>query len=261
MATPASTPARRRIRWLWAIPALVLVALIGFVVWGLTPLRPNTAAMSALESRSDVTVTSTSDGWEFAPRGIEPTIALVLYSGGHVDERAYAPLAREIAGEGYLVVVPKIPLALALLDINAADKVRAAHPGIGTWVVGGHSLGGVAAASYAAGHLGNVRGLVLLASYPAGSTDLSKSNLVVLSAVGSLDAVVNRNSLTASYARLPADTEVFTIPGGNHGQFGSYGLQPGDREAGISPSEQWTITTEAIDNLLQRATTPRQESQ
>jgi hypothetical protein len=43
-----------------------------------------------------------------------------------------------------------------------------------------------------------------------------------------------------SRALLPADARFVAIEGGNHSQFGSYGLQAGDNEAAISPEEQWT---------------------
>jgi len=51
-------------------------------------------------------------------------------------------------------------------------------------------------------------------------------------------------------ALLPADTQYVVIDGGNHAQFGSYGFQPGDNEATISPEEQWTqISTATVEFL------------
>ena len=43
---------------------------------------------------------------------------------------------------------------------------------------------------------------------------------------------------------LPADAQFVVIEGGNHSQFGNYGLQPGDNEAtitaqSISRSKRW----------------------
>ena len=45
---------------------------------------------------------------------------------------------------------------------------------------------------------------------------------------------------------LPADTEWITIEGGNHAQFGDYGVQDGDGEATISAEMQWGYTTDAV---------------
>ena len=36
------------------------------------------------------------------------------------------------------------------------------------------------------------------------------------------------------------------IPGGNHAQFGSYGPQDGDGEAGLSPGEQRALTADEV---------------
>jgi hypothetical protein len=67
---------------------LLLAAVLGFVAWGLTPLGPTDLALQALESGKGVTVTQAAGGWAFSPSSTEPTAALVLYPGGHVDARS-----------------------------------------------------------------------------------------------------------------------------------------------------------------------------
>jgi dienelactone hydrolase len=248
---------RRALRWLWILPALLLAAAIGFVVWGLTPLGPTELALSALNTGGGVTVTEAAGGWAFSPSSSEPTAGLVLYPGGHVDARSYAPLAREIASRGYLVVVPKMPLSLAFFNVGAADAARETYPDIKTWAVGGHSLGGVAAAMYASSNPLLAQGLVLYASYPPAGTDLSASGLEAASITGTLDGVVNKQSLADSYPMLPADADVTPIVGGNHAQFGSYGPQPGDNPAAISPERQWELAADAAAGVLVRATSLR----
>ena len=245
---------KKALRWLWVIPALLLVAAGAFVVWGLTPLGPSPQALAALESGDGVTVSEGAGGWVFMPRGEEPTRGLVYYPGGHVDARSYAPPARELAKRGYLVVVPEMPLSLAFFNLDAADKVIEEYPGVRTWVMAGHSLGGVAAATYAAKHPDSVGGLVLYASYPAGGTDLSGAKLAVASRAGTLDGVVDRANLESSYALLPPDTDTAPIEGGNHAQFGSYGPQPGDNPAAISAEGQWRIAADTAEAVFKRAT-------
>ena len=49
-----------------------------------------------------------------------------------------------------------MPFNLAVFDIDAGDRVRAAHPEIDTWVVAGHSLGGSMAAQHVANRPGHV---------------------------------------------------------------------------------------------------------
>ena len=40
------------------------------------------------------------------------------------------------------------------------------------------------------------------------------------------------------------------IEGGNHAQFGDYGLQKGDGQAGISREEQQEITARLIEEMV-----------
>ncbi len=49
----------------------------------------------------------------------------------------------------------------------------------------------------------------------------------------------------ASRTLLPADTTWVVIEGGNHAQFGDYGIQPGDNVATISAAEQQTQIVDA----------------
>ena len=219
---------RRALQWLWLVPALLLVAVAAFVVWGLTPLGPSPSALAALSGDSQVTVSRSADGFEFAPNSAEPTAAVVFYPGGRVDARSYAILARDVAREGYLVIVPVMPLSLAVLSPNAADKAIASHPEITRWVIGGHSLGGSMAAQYAADHRGSISGLVLLASYPPNSVDLSDTSVRVASVLGTQDTVINRQNWQGTKRLLPTGTRYLELAGGNHAQFGSYGPQPGD---------------------------------
>ncbi len=223
-------------RWGWIIPLVLIVAVAGFVVWAQTTNPPMAEALDALQSDDAVTVTSAS--WlTFAPRQAAP-VGFIFYPGGRVDARAYATELHAIAARGYLGVITPMPLNLAVFNPNAAAGVIQAHPEIHCWAVGGHSLGGTMAAAYADSHRRAVKGLVLWASYPAGSSDLSTSGLPVLSIFGSKDALATGDRIDAARPLLPADTEYVAIQGGNHGQFGSYGAQPGDGTAEITRAEQ-----------------------
>lgn len=213
---------------LGVVAATVAIAAIWFVWWGLTPLGPAPTALGALESDAAVGVSKSDAGWVFAPTSGEATSGFVFYPGGHVDARSYAPYAHDVAAQGYLVVVPVMPLSLAVLSPNAASKAIEAYPAVRLWLLGGHSLGGVMAARYADKNSATVNGLVLLASYPAGSADISDSEIDVASLVGSQDTVVDMATWEKARSQLPPSAQVKTLEGGNHAQFGDYGLQPGD---------------------------------
>ena len=272
VSAAARPPTRRRwVRWLlWALAAVAAVAAIAagaFVYWGLTPQQATREALLASASGGGFTVEHTAQGWTFTPRGA-PThpawaTGLVLYPGGHVDPRAYAPLAREIALHGYLVVVPPMPLSLAFLDVDAASGAMAAHPEVGIWAVGGHSLGGTAACIYVDRHPRTVFGLVLLASYPASSTDLSQAEnpkgepLAAISIRGSNDRLATQAKIDRTRGLLPPGTIYMGLPGGNHAQFGSYGIQSGDGTATMSATRQVRLTADAVSLFLESLGKPK----
>jgi hypothetical protein len=236
-------------RVLLAVLAVLMIAVLGFVVWGSTPSAPMPEALAAVQS--DVQVTVKNAGWlEFKPAGQEPTTGFIFYPGGRVDYRAYAPAARAIAEKGYLVVIPPMPLNLAVFSPAKAADVIAAHPEIQHWAVGGHSLGGAMAANFAKNHPGQVEGLVLTASYPAASDDLSQSGLKVASIFASQDGLATGAKIDASRTLLPPDTTWVKIDGGDHAQFGWYGPQAGDNPASISRQFQQEQTVSATAALL-----------
>jgi hypothetical protein len=224
-------------RILLAVAGLLIILVAAFVAWGSTPAQPMPDALAALQSSSKVN-TTTSKWLTFRPAGVQPSTGFILYPGGRVDYRAYAPAAQAIAEEGYLVVIVRMPLNLAVFNPQAALGVIAAHPEIKHWAVGGHSLGGSMAANFVYTHPGAVEGLVLWASYPAASNDLSRSDVRVLSISGMLDGLSTPVKIAASRPLLPAVTTWVPIEGGNHAQFGWYGAQAGDDPATISREEQ-----------------------
>lgn len=208
---------------------------------------------------SDEVVTFTQPDGEdwllFAPAATTPATGFIIYPGGFVDPAAYAPIARDIAQRGYLVVIDPMPLNLAVLGIEGADSIIAAFPDIATWAIGGHSLGGAMAAEYIARNPAATGGLALWAAYPAANTSLRAFDIAAVSIYGDADGVASVDDVRDGANRLPADTPFILIPGGNHTQFGRYGtgLQRGDNPAGISADEQQAIivdgTVEMISNV------------
>jgi pimeloyl-ACP methyl ester carboxylesterase len=199
----------------------VLVAILAATVW----LRPFPAQRPATASAAAVTVVDGLTTWELRPSGPVAPTGVVFYPGALVDPRAYLALLRPLAEAGHTVVLVKPPLGVALL---------AGPPpfpdGPQRWVVGGHSLGGAAAAMQVDD--ARVAGLLLWAAYPAG--DLSGSALPVLSVSGDRDGLATPADIASSREQLPPDTRYVVVAGGLHAYFGDYGSQPGDGIAGVS---------------------------
>lgn len=236
-------------RILGGLLVVVLVGAIGLAVWGNDAYPPLQPAFDALQSDAQVTVTQHEGFITFEPVGVQPTTGLVFVPGGRVDYRVYSPALHQIAAQGYFVAVVKVRINLAFFDINAPDRVISQYPNIQYWAVGGHSLGGVAASSYVSKHLDIIDGLVIWASYP-GDTSLKNTNIKAMTIYGT-NNMDGDTQLNLSRSRLPDSAQFFTIEGGNHAQFGSYGPQAGDNPADISPEEQWTQASELTIKFLE----------
>ena len=160
--------------------------------------------------------------------------ALVFYPGGKVEETAYAPLLHGLAAAGMDVCLAKMPFRLAVLDTDAAKDIIEQY-GYEKWYIGGHSLGGVMAADFAARHSDLLEGVILLAAYPVKKIPSQLSELLL---AGSMDQVINMDKVAEGRQYAPEYYEEYVIEGGNHAQFGFYGRQKGDGIASITPQLQ-----------------------
>jgi pimeloyl-ACP methyl ester carboxylesterase len=242
---------RRRNKIIIGILLAVIIVLVGFVVWAETPPAPMPEAFEALKSDSLVTVTI--GNWlVFSPVSSNASTGFIIYPGGRVDFRSYAPSAHAVAAEGYFVVIPLMPLNLAVFGVGTANDIIKSYPQISSWVIGGHSLGGTMAAQFAYENPAKIKGLVLWAAYPPSGVDLSKSDLSVTTIHGTNDGLVSNAQIDDSLKLLPPSTIRVDISGGNHAYFGWYGNQAGDNQAIITRESQQNQTITATINLLRK---------
>ncbi len=225
---------------------LAALAAIAFFVYVSSYYRADAAAEKALVSDETTVVSGTEYGWFFD--GPSEDTALVFYPGGKVEEKAYAPLLHRIAAEGMDVCLVKMPFRLAVLDKDAAKKVMDLYS-YSKWYVGGHSLGGVMAASYAAGHEDGLEGIILFAAYPTKKIPPDMTEILI---VGSEDKVIRWDKIEESRQYAPGSFTEHIIEGGNHAQFGSYGEQKGDGTALVSADIQVEESVRIISETLLR---------
>lgn len=126
---------------------------------------------------------------------------IILYPGAKVDPVSYVPLAYEFAQKGYYCVIAKMPFNLVFFGIDEASELMDAAPGVDSWWLAGHSLGGAMGASYASSHRSELQGMIFLAAYS--TNDLSTSGLRVVCIYGSNDGVLNRDALVENESNLP----------------------------------------------------------
>ena len=156
--------------------------------------------------------------------------ALIFYPGAKVEETAYAPFLHRLAEGGIDVFLVKMPFHLAVFGTNRADRLL---PRL--------------AANYASAHGARLDGVILCAAYPIKSLD---SGLTEIMLYGSEDTVLRMNKVAESRQYAPNHFIERVIPGGNHAQFGNYGLQAGDGTATISSEEQQEQAADVILNEI-----------
>jgi pimeloyl-ACP methyl ester carboxylesterase len=174
---------------------------LGFVIWASIVPDPLPEALAALRSDGLVAVRP-NPGSAFSQPPVRLRRDSFFIPGAKVDPRSYAPAARALAAEGYLVVVPSMRLNLAVLSANRADEIIAAHPTIRHWVIGGHSLGGAMAAQYASAHPRQGHGAGSVGAYP--TSDMSQQSIKVASIYATNDGLLPVSRIAQSRAQLPA---------------------------------------------------------
>lgn len=236
-------------RTLAALLALLLVAVIAMVVWAKTGvLHAEDGPWEVVQSDPAVTVQEDDAAIVLSPADTEPKgTGLVFYAGGKVEAAAYASrLSGAVTEGGITVVIVKPWLNLALFDQRGLDTFTDLAPELDTWIVGGHSLGGVRACQLA----GDADALLLLAAYCGGDVD---PDLPVLSLSGSEDALSTPETIAEAAEHLPDDARMVEIPGANHASFGDYGPQDGDGTATISEEEMTAEVTAHLAALAHGA--------
>ena len=230
------------------LAGLVVAAVVATLAW-LRPFPASSGAVQAMSGSAGVVVDDGTSRITLTPRATRVGAGLVFQPGARVDPRAYVPLLTRIAEAGFVVVVVKQPYNIGFTAVGAPGDIIEDHPEVDRWAVGGHSLGGVAASSYAGGEgAAVVDGLLLWASYPLDS--LAGTDLRVTSISGTRDALATPADIEESRTDLPPDAELVSIEGGVHAYFGDYGEQPGD---GTPPTHddrtEWTPVEASVELL------------
>lgn len=227
----------------YIILIIILILIIGFGIYYVNDYsHSDSTALSYINGSENVSVTHSSNGLFIDGKGNDT--ALIFYPGAKVEYSAYLPLMNQIAAQGVDVYLVQMPFNLAFFGQNSADDIIK-NSNYSHYIMSGHSLGGVAASGYASKH--DVDGLVLLAAYP--SEEIDKPTLSIY---GSEDKVLNLKSYNDAKPLIKANFTEHIINGGNHAQFGNYGLQKGDGNAGINSTLQQNETTSEIINFINK---------
>lgn len=231
---------KRRYKILIGFLSFILICLIGFFIYTGIYYHAEEEAYQYLESNNNVEVIDDKN-LIFKPKD-EIKGGIVFYPGAKVEHIAYSELMFELASNGYLCVLVKMPFKLAFFGMNKADKIMDEYSYVDDWYMMGHSLGGAMISSYASKNIDKIDGVILLSAYS--TKDLTKTK--VLSIYGSNDLILNKEKYNDNLTNLPKDLKEVVIDGGNHAGFASYGAQKGDGELEISHKKQLNLTILSI---------------
>lgn len=217
--------------------ALFVVFLVVYVIRYFTTYHAAEDVVSSyFEKTSDgITVSYIDDGVFIDSPATEK--AVIYYPGCKVEYTSYIPFCYELAKEGFDVFIVKVKLNFALFEKDAGQRIFDKYS-YDHWILMGHSMGGIACASYAAEVGDKIEGLVLLGAH--GAADLRETNIKTLVLYGTEDGVVQRKKLEKGRELLakPENYYELEIEGANHAHWAHYGAQAMDGDASISREDQ-----------------------
>ena len=235
---------------------LILIIILALLIGGLAYFSyyvsdisyTDDTALTILSSNGSYTVMDTSNYITFTPTANKSSTGIIFYPGAKIQPESYSVIASKLATNGYTTIIVKMPFNLAIFGENKANNVITEHKEISKWVIAGHSLGGVFASDYAVNHQDEIKGVIYLAAYP--NTNASNATFKALSIRGSLDGLATSKEISDNINKFPVNTTFVTINGGNHANFGDYGMQVGDNNSTIIKQEQQNMTVDYILEFL-----------
>jgi hypothetical protein len=233
---------------LLGVLAVLVIATVAFLVWANMVMQGERERAIEVWNDGDITITSHPGSITLSPNSGATGEGLLFIPGAKVDPYAYMYKLSGLVDAGLTVVISEPTLNLAFFDARAVADFAPYAPGVTTWYVGGHSLGGVRACMLADSP--DVAGLILFGSYCA--NDLSSSGLAVLSISGTNDGLSTPEKIAGAASFLPGDATFVDIFGANHASFGDYGVQPGDGTATVTTEEVRDRITSEVEDFLSR---------
>lgn len=229
-------PASKKLTVALGIVVLLLAVCAGAFFWYVSDYYPaEDVALEVMAQDSGITV---QDNLTILSPSVPSDTAIIFYPGAKVEAEAYLPLLDQIRQTGVTCILVHMPFHMAIFDADAAEGVMEQFPEIQHWYMAGHSMGGAMASRFAADHLEEIDGLILLGAYIYGDYPDEKT----LTVYGSLNQ--------SAEDHIDYTENIVEIEGGNHAQFGNYGPQKGDLPATISTEEQQAQTVDAIEQFL-----------
>lgn len=222
--------------------------VIVFFVWNWTTFQSRNLPKDTFENAKLVTVTKSNDFIAFQSDTAKNGISLIFFQGGLTDPKAYAPLCRRLAENGFTCYLMKMNWRLPQYDYKKTLKLF--HLDKGNYVVGGHSQGGKMAAQIVYENPTLFKGLFLIGTSHPRDIDLSMLTIPTIKIYAEKDGLASVPEVMENKSKLPQNSKLILMKGGNHSQFGYLGKLFMDDRAEISLEEQQRQTVQYILEFL-----------
>jgi len=227
---------KKRIKIILIVFLSLIVILTGaFLIYAADYYKAEPIVEELINNNDSIIV---NDDYTFLKSSVESDTAIIFYPGAKVEYTAYIPILYKLSQNGINCILVKMPFNMAIFDSNAADEIFSLFPDIENWYIGGHSMGGAMASSYASDNQDKLEGLILLGAYIY--QDYPEENALTI--YGTFNSNLEKN--------IDYTENIVIIEGGNHAQFGNYGKQKGDPDATISTEQQQDIAVDAILDFI-----------
>lgn len=223
---------------IYSILSVILVLSISWTSYVMDYYKADDVSNQLLDDKTNIIIKDNLTFFSPVDGGVNLDTVIIFYPGGKVEHKAYVPLLYKLSELGVSSVLIDMPYNLAVFNINAADSLYEYFPNTKNFYIAGHSLGGAMSSIYADKNSNKLKGMILLGAYP-----VNEPKINTLAIYGSLEDGWDKSKLTDNIIKEE-------ITGGNHAQFGNYGIQKGDAVATISREEQQDITISSIIDFI-----------
>ena len=233
---------RKIIRIIWF--SLVTV----FFVWNFTTFQSRNLPKDTFLDNLKVSVINNDNQILFRSNFPKNRLEVIFFQGGLADPKAYAPLCKKIAENGYTCHLIKMPFRLPQKNYQKIKELFDLKSG--EYIIGGHSQGGKMAAQFVFENPGLMKGLFLMGTSHPRDVDLSNLSLPTIKLYAENDGLASVEEVLENKDKLPINTKLVLIHGANHSQFGYLGTLLTDNKADISLEKQQKETYEYLIDFL-----------
>jgi pimeloyl-ACP methyl ester carboxylesterase len=222
--------------------------MIIFSIWNWNTFQSHNLPQNTFSNSEKVSITETEDQITFKSIDSNNKLEVIFFQGGLTDPKAYAPLCRKLAEHGFSTHLIKMDWRLPQYDYQkTADLFNLLQ---GDFVIGGHSQGGKMAAQFVYENPKIFKGLFLMGTSHPRDIDLSPQDIPCVKLYAENDGLASVEEVMENENKLPLNTKLVFIEGGNHSQFGYLGQLLMDNSASISLEEQQNLSFEILLKFL-----------